>query len=147
MKKILVADDNKSIQVLLQEELVEEGYQVFITGNPSQIMMLINQKRPDLVILDIRFDGHSGLDLLQDIKNTFDNLPVILCTAYPNFKYDMKSIAADYYVVKSPDLSEIKSKVKMALGGLREIPASLPRKSSSAPGSKHLAQIKSDWFI
>jgi len=45
----------------------------------------------------------------------FYNLPVVLCTAYDTFKEDMKSIAADYYVIKSFDLSELKSKIAMAL--------------------------------
>jgi len=54
-------------------------------------------------------------DLLQDIRNRFYDLPVVLCTAYDTFKEDMKSIAADYYVIKSFDLSELKSKIAMAL--------------------------------
>jgi DNA-binding response OmpR family regulator len=42
-------------------------------------------------------------------------LPVILSTAYDTFKEDMKSIAADFYVVKSFDLTELKKKIQMAL--------------------------------
>jgi DNA-binding response OmpR family regulator len=55
--------------------------------------------------------------LLQDIRREFYNIPVILCSAYSSFKGDLKSIAADYYVVKSADLSELKQKIKMALEG------------------------------
>jgi hypothetical protein len=39
----------------------------------------------------------------------------VLCTAYDTFKEDMKSIAADFYVIKSFDLSELKNKIAMAL--------------------------------
>ncbi len=52
---------------------------------------------------------------LQDIRNIFYDMPVVLCTAYDTFKEDMKSIAADFYVIKSFDLTELKSKIAMAL--------------------------------
>jgi DNA-binding NtrC family response regulator len=58
---------------------------------------------------------YNGLDLLQDIRNKFYDLPVVLCTAYDTFKENMKSIAADFYVIKSFDLSELKNKIAMAL--------------------------------
>jgi DNA-binding response OmpR family regulator len=55
--------------------------------------------------------------LLQDIRKEYYNVPVILCSAYSSYKGDLKSIAADYYVVKSADLSELKRKISMALEG------------------------------
>ena len=78
-------------------------------------MDIIRQKSPDVILLDIRLGAHNGLDLLQDIRNIYYDLPVILCSGLPLFKYDLKAIAADYYVVKSPNLIELKTKVKMAL--------------------------------
>ena len=56
-----------------------------------------------------------GWDILQDIRKHFYDLPVILATAYDSFKEDMKSIAADFYVVKSFDLTELKAKIALAL--------------------------------
>ncbi len=114
MNRILIVDDEKSIQLLFADELTEEGYEVITTGDGSGLMGLIEKKRPDLVVLDIKLGTNDGLDLLQDIRNTYYDLPVVMCTAYPDFKYDLKSIAADYYVVKSSDLRELKEKVKMA---------------------------------
>jgi two-component SAPR family response regulator len=61
--------------------------------------------------------GYNGLDLLQEIRNRFYDLPVILCSAYDSFKRDMKSIAADFYVVKSSDLTQLKKTIAMALEG------------------------------
>ncbi|MBW1787778.1 MAG: hypothetical protein JRK53_14330 [Deltaproteobacteria bacterium] len=57
---------------------------------------------------------------LNDIRNAFHDLPVILNTAYESYKHDMKSIAADYYVVKSSDLRDLKLKIKMALEDRKE---------------------------
>lgn len=115
MNTILVLDDDEAIRMLYADELSEEGYEVIACGNVSRVMSLIEENRPDLIVMDIRLGKHNGLDLLQDIRNTYYDLPVILCTAYPAFKYDMKSIAADYYVVKSSNLAELKSKIKTAI--------------------------------
>jgi len=117
MNKILIVEDEKSIQMLYAEELAEEGYEVITCGDGSRLLDLIELEKPGLVVMDIRLGEHNGLDLLQDVRNTHYNLPVILCTAYPAFKFDMKSIAADYYVMKGSDLRELKSKIKMALEG------------------------------
>lgn len=123
MNRILVVDDDKAIRILYAEELAEEGYEVITNDGDSQLMALIRGKKPDLIIMDIRLGKQNGLDLLQDIRNTYYNLPVILCTAYDTFKYDLKSIAADYYVVKSSNLIELKSKIKMAIEGCSKPPS------------------------
>jgi CheY-like chemotaxis protein len=52
---------------------------------------------------------------LQEIRNRFHDLPVILCTAYDTYKEDPKAIAADYYVVKSFDLSELKMAIQRVI--------------------------------
>jgi CheY-like chemotaxis protein len=116
-KKILIVDDEEVIRMLYGEELEEEGYTVVTAGSGHGLIEMIAREKPDLVVLDIKMAEHDGLDLLQDIRKDFYNIPVILCSAYSSFKGDLKSIAADYYVVKSADLSELKQKIKMALEG------------------------------
>ena len=115
MNKILIVDDEKSIRILYQDELTEEGYDVITLGDGSKLMEVIEQWRPDLILLDIKLGEYDGLDLLQDIRNRNYDMPVILCSAYLHFKYDLRSIAADYYVVKNSDLNELKTKIKMAI--------------------------------
>lgn len=117
MKNILIVDDEESTRLLYAEELSDEGYEVITTNDYSRLMELIEEKRPDVIILDIKLGEYNGLDLLVDIRNTYYDLPVILCSAYSIFKYDIKSMAADYYVVKNYDLRDLKRKVKMAIEG------------------------------
>ncbi len=117
MKKILIVDDEEVIRMLYGEELEEEGYGVITAGSGHGLIDVIGREKPDVVVLDIKMAEHDGLDLLQDIRKNFYDIPVILCSAYSSFKGDLKSIAADYYVVKSADLSELKQKIKMALEG------------------------------
>jgi DNA-binding response OmpR family regulator len=115
MAKILIVDDEEHIRYLYSEELSEAGYEVITADNGYRLLERIEEEKPDLVVLDIKMVDYNGLDLLQDIRNKFYNLPVILCTAYDTFKEDMKSIAADFYVIKSFDLTELKNKIAMAL--------------------------------
>jgi DNA-binding response OmpR family regulator len=116
MPKILVVDDEAHIRLLYSEELTEDGYEVITAENGKGLIELIEKEKPDVVTLDIKMVDYNGLDLLQDIRNKFYDLPVILCSAYDTFKDDMKSIAADHYVVKSFDLSELKERIKAVLG-------------------------------
>jgi two-component system, response regulator, stage 0 sporulation protein F len=115
MAKILIVDDEEHIRFLYSEELTEAGYEVITADSGYRLMEKIEEEKPDLVVLDIKMVDYNGLDLLQDIRNRFYEMPVVLCTAYDTFKEDMKSIAADFYVIKSFDLTELKNKIAMAL--------------------------------
>lgn len=115
--KILVVDDEAHIRMLYQEELQAEGYAVAASDGREEIMDVIKREAPDLVILDIKLEGNpkTGLDLLQTIRAEDVKLPVILSTAYDSFQHDLKSIAADDYVVKSVDLTTLKTTIKNVL--------------------------------
>ncbi len=115
MAKILIVDDEEHIRFLYSEELTDEGYEVVTADSGYKLLERIEEEKPNLIVLDIKMVDYNGLDLLQDIRNGYYDLPVILCTAYDTFKEDMKSIAADFYVIKSFDLTELKNKIKMAL--------------------------------
>ena len=115
MNKILVVDDDAGIRMFYEEELNEEGYEVVTCGNPSKLMALIDQERPDLIVMDIKFGGYNGIDLRQEIRNTLYRLPVILCTGYYSLGNESKEEACDDYVLKSSDLRELKAKIKSAL--------------------------------
>ncbi|GFM34595.1 response regulator [Desulfovibrio subterraneus] len=115
-KKLLVVDDEKHIRMLYQEELEAEGYTVATSDGQENILAVIARETPRVVILDIKLGPDiSGLDLLQQIRSKDQDLPVILSTAYDSFQHDLKSIAADFYVVKSVDLTELKLRVTQAM--------------------------------
>ena len=122
MNKILVLDDNASIRMLYAEELTEAGYEVITSDNASELMEQLKRESPDLIVLDIKLADRNGLDLLQDVRATYHDLPVILCTAYPWFKDDLRSQAADYYVLKSSNVEELKQSVQRALRIGRKFP-------------------------
>jgi DNA-binding response OmpR family regulator len=117
MNKVIVVDKDKAIQMLYAEELHEEGYEVIPCTDGSYLMELISSCRPDIVVMEARLGKYNGLDLLQDIRNRYHSLPVILCTAFYEYRYDLRSIAADYFVVKSSNVEELKTRIRMALEG------------------------------
>jgi DNA-binding response OmpR family regulator len=96
-------------------ELAEEGYNVITTGVCQEVPELIASAQPSAIVLDIRIDDCDGLELLKEIKEIRPDLPIILYTAYDSYREDDKSVAADYYVVKSFNLSELKEKLAQVI--------------------------------
>ena len=115
MARILLVDDEKHIRVLYAEELAEVGHQITTAASGRNLLKKIALLQPEVVLLDIKIGDFNGLELLQDIRNQHHSLPIILCSSYDTFKEDPRSIAADYYVVKSFDLSELKIAIQRAI--------------------------------
>lgn len=111
-KKILIIDDEDSIHLLYSEEFEEEGYEVYGALSGEDALDRLNDISPDLVILDINMPGMDGIEVLRKIKEINPNLPVILSSAYQEFKQDLASWASDDYIVKSANLDELKAAVK-----------------------------------
>ena len=145
MTKILVVDDEKVLCKLYAEELSTEDYEVISTSECEGLMEMIEQQRPDLIVLDIKMGKYNGLDLLQDIRNTYYNLPVILCSAYSSFRNDLMSIAADSYVVKSADLTELKIKINMALEGTGSLLTAKRARKMGRQGNEKSYRSPSTW--
>jgi len=111
-KKILVVDDEESIHLLYKEEFEEEGYEVTSAINGEEALELFDKIEPDLVILDINMPGMDGIEVLRKMKEKRPDIPVILSSAYPEYKQDLASWASDDYIVKSFNLDELKESVR-----------------------------------
>ncbi|MDT8317833.1 MAG: response regulator [bacterium] len=112
MKKIMVVDDEENIRFLYKEELMDEGYDVVLAASGQEALDLLGESKPDLITLDIKMPGMDGIETLRKMKEIDKDLPVVLCTAYGQYKQDFSSWASDAYVVKSADLDELKSVIK-----------------------------------
>ena len=115
MKKILIIDDEESIHLLYREEFEEEGYEVHSALSGEEALEKVALINPDLVILDINMPGMNGIDVLRRLKELNSKMPVILSSAYQEFKQDLASWASDDYIVKSSNLDELKESVKRHL--------------------------------
>jgi two-component system, response regulator, stage 0 sporulation protein F len=116
MKKILLVDDEEGIQLLYQEEFQDEGYEVISAFTGEEAMEKFRSEPPDLVILDIQMPGMNGIDVLRQMKMVAPQLPIILSTAYHEYKQDLCAWASEEYIVKSPDLQKLKEAVRKYLG-------------------------------
>lgn len=117
MKKILVVDDEEYIRELYRDELAEEGYQVELAEDGQEALGKMGTFRPDLVTLDVKMPGLDGIEVLRRIRENDESVPVLLVTAFGEFRQDFNTWASDAYIVKSHDTSELKTTVRKLLGG------------------------------
>jgi DNA-binding response OmpR family regulator len=116
MKKILIVEDEEGIQLLYQEEFQQEGYEVISAFTGEEALEKFRSEVPDLVILDIQLPGMNGIEVLRQMKMIAPQLPVILSTAFDQYKQDLSVWASDEFIVKSPDLQKLKEAVHKYLG-------------------------------
>lgn len=114
-KRILLVDDEEGIQLLYREEFEEDGYEVIAAYNGEEALGKFSQEPPDLVILDINMPGMNGIEVLRRMKEINPNLPVILSSAYQEYKQDFGSWASEEYIVKSANMDELKNAVRKHL--------------------------------
>ena len=115
MAKLLVVEDEKNLRALYQSELTREGYDVVLATNGQEALKLLDGEKPDLVVLDIRMPGIDGLETMARLLSRENTLPVILNTAYSAYRDSFLSWSADAYVIKSSDLTELKTKIREVL--------------------------------
>ena len=116
MKKILLIDDEENIQIVYREEFEDAGYHVISASNGEEGLTRFRDDKPDIVILDILMQGMNGVEVLRKMKMLDSTIPVILSSAYPQFKHDLGTWASDAYIVKSGDISDLKNAVRNLLG-------------------------------
>ena len=96
---VLVVDDQQEIRWLLTEILKDAGYGVRAAIDGKQALEMVEKQPPDLVLLDVRMPGLDGFAVLQELKQSHPDLPVILLTAFgevANAVEAMRMGAADY---------------------------------------------------
>jgi CheY-like chemotaxis protein len=97
-------------------ELEEEGYIVECAKNGEEALEKLIVFKPDLVSLDIKMPVMDGIEALKRIREKERKLPIILCSAYGEYKQDLTTWASDAYVVKCADLTAFKSTIRKLLG-------------------------------
>jgi two-component system response regulator (stage 0 sporulation protein F) len=112
----MVVDDEESIRFLYKEELEEEGFIVELAKNGKEALEKLPLFKPDLITLDIKMPVMDGMETLKRIREVERQLPVILCSAYGDYKQDLTTWASDAYIVKCADLTDLKTTIRKLLG-------------------------------
>ncbi len=116
MKKILVVDDEESIRELYRADLADEGYEVELAVDGRDALRRLDSFRPNLVTLDIKLPDIDGIEVLRRIREKNPTIPVVLLTAFGEFRQDFNTWASDAYIVKSHDTTDLKETVRRLLG-------------------------------
>ena len=109
--RVLIVDDSKIVCKGLQQMLINIA-DVEIVGqahNAPDAIILISETKPDVVTLDIRLPGLSGIDVLKDIRDKELPIRVIMVTnyPYPQYREKCKKLGADYFFDKVAEIEEI----------------------------------------
>jgi len=114
---ILIADDEVKIRENLGKVLEEEGYSILSAGNGAETLNQINQKRINLVLLDLRLPDKDGIELFKEIQKMNPYLPVIMISAYGTIKTAVEAtkLGAYDFVEKPFDTERLLVTIKNAL--------------------------------
>ena len=117
MGRILLVEDDPNQRLLYQMELEDEGYDVLTASEGQEALQKVQSGHPDLVVLDLALPGMDGIQVLQRIVHSPspEKPRVIIYTAYDAAQNHFKARPADAYLVKSSDLSSLKTKIRQML--------------------------------
>jgi DNA-binding NarL/FixJ family response regulator len=116
MLTVYIVDDSDAMRERLAELASDiAGIEVMgQSGNPFDALNSIKKEHPDIVILDIRLPGRSGVELLKDIKRESPAPIVIMITNYPHRQYRQgcMSAGADYFFSKINEFDMIRETLR-----------------------------------
>ncbi len=115
MARILLTEDQTDQRNLYHEVLSEAGYEVMDAWNGNEALELFQRNKPDVVVLDIQMPGVDGIEALGKILSKDQNVPVIFHSAYPSYKNNFLTWAADAFVVKSGETAELLATIRRVL--------------------------------
>lgn len=111
MYKILIADDEgivrESLQFIIERDFTD--CEVYLARNGRQAIEIAEERRPEIVVLDIQMPGINGISALREIKAGNPKVRALILTAYDNFDYAQQALAlgAEDYVMKPIDRKRI----------------------------------------
>lgn len=114
---VLVVEDDAALRVGLEMNLEVEGYSVVSAATASEGVQKAKAAKPDVVILDLMLPDFSGLEVLEDLRATFRELPVIILSAKSGVenKVEGLQLGADDYLTKPFELAELLARIDAAL--------------------------------
>lgn len=118
MNKVLVVDDEKDVCDLLKEFLDFKGYDTYTAFDGGTALKMVEEIRPDVLLLDIVMPGMSGIEVLKEIKKRDFSTAVVMATAVADEEIAKRTLqlGAYDYVIKPFDLNYLETVllVKMA---------------------------------
>jgi two-component system invasion response regulator UvrY len=139
--KILIADDHAIVREGLKQ-IVTEEHDMLVLGeanNANSLMELLQNQKYSIVVLDINMPGKSGLEALNDIKQFYPDLPVLILSMYNEELYGLRALkaGASGYLKKASAPNELVSAIRKIVSGQKYISQLLAEKlADNFSGSK-----------
>lgn len=120
---IVIAEDEKAVSELLRYNLESEGYETAIANDGDEAMLLLDERIPDLMLLDWMLPKISGIEICRRVRTRHEtaNLPIIMLTARTEEADRIRGLetGADDYVTKPFSTNELMARVKAVLRRIR----------------------------
>ena len=120
---IVIAEDETSVSELLRYNLESEGYETAIANDGDEAMLLLDERTPDLMLLDWMLPKISGIEICRRVRTRQEtaNLPIIMLTARTEEADRIRGLetGADDYVTKPFSTNELMARVKAVLRRIR----------------------------
>jgi CheY-like chemotaxis protein len=119
-RTIMVVDDNPDIITIVKTILEGKGYHVLSASSGQELLNLLADRKPDLIILDIMMPEMDGLEVLGRLKAVTEtaSIPVILLTAKVQYEDVLGGykLGADYYITKPFTSTQLVNGINLLLG-------------------------------
>jgi two-component system phosphate regulon response regulator PhoB len=120
---VLVVEDEDALSTLLQYNLEKEGYDVAVAGDGEEALILVDERQPDLVVLDWMLPKVSGIEVCRRLRSRPEtrNIPIIILTARGEETDRIRGLdtGADDYVVKPFSMTELTARIRAVLRRIR----------------------------
>jgi two-component system phosphate regulon response regulator PhoB len=120
---VLVVEDEDALATLLQYNLEKEGYQVALAADGEEALMLVDERLPDLVVLDWMLPKISGIELCRRLRGRSEtrNMPIMMLTARGEESDRIRGLdtGADDYVTKPFSMTELAARIRAVLRRIR----------------------------
>ncbi|MBA4313135.1 MAG: hypothetical protein C0417_10955 [Chlorobiaceae bacterium] len=115
--RILVVDDEEALRTVLSSELVNAGYEVDTASDGDDAISIVQNKRFNLVLLDIKMPKVDGFEVLKFIKKNLPTVKVIMLTGFADLKnaIESKKHGAEDFVSKPYDLVDLLTTIERVL--------------------------------
>ncbi len=121
MALVMIVDDEKYVRESLGKILAKEGHEIELaaTGDDALKSILENERKPDVLLLDVKMPGLDGIEVCRRIRSNADitikNIPIIMITAYVQEKDMSLSAGADDFLNKPIDSIDVSMRIKCIL--------------------------------
>ncbi|HET9350188.1 MAG TPA: response regulator [Burkholderiales bacterium] len=127
-ERILLVDDDPGLSEVIALLLEREGYGVELAGTVKQGLNLVEARKPDLVLTDLKLPDGTGLDVIAGVRARRPRLPLIMITSYSSMEsaIDALRAGANDYVIKPFNNEEFLHAIARALNERRLVRGARP---------------------